>query len=62
MKIDNRKLKIALINNGMRQYQLAQKVGINESNLSKIMTGRLNPGKDLLKRICEVLGIKCQPV
>lgn len=57
MQIDTIKLKTLLFKEGLRQWQLAKEIGIHETNFSKIMTGRLEPGKDLVKKICRVLKI-----
>ena len=40
----------------MRQVDLAQKVGIHQSEISDIETGKRKPNIYLAKRIAEVLG------
>ncbi len=51
------KLKLARIQSGLRQWDLAQLVGISESRLSKIETGRSKPSDPLLSKIAEALGV-----
>lgn len=58
MKINILKLKTILFQRNLKQWQLAQMVGIHETNLSKIMIGRLEPSEKLMKKICKALRIK----
>jgi len=39
MRIDPAKLKALLVERKMKQWELAKRVDIHETNLSKIMTG-----------------------
>ena len=55
--IDNLKLKTLLISKGMKQWEFAKKIGINESTLSKIITGRLQPSPSLMQNICKTLKV-----
>ncbi len=42
---------------GLRQFDVARQVGISESKLSKIETGRVRPSEHELARLAEVLGV-----
>ena len=50
-------IKLARLRSGMRQWDLAKQIGISETQLSKIETGRVKPGRDLLVRIAAALGV-----
>ncbi len=43
---------------GMTQKQLSEKTGINQSNLSRIETGDINPSVATLNRIATAMGKK----
>lgn len=58
MKINVVKLKTTLFQKGIRQWQLAQAVGIHETNLSKIIVGRLEPSEELVSKICNALKVR----
>lgn len=45
------KLKLARIQSGMTQRELAGRLQISENHLSKLETGRVSPGDELLQRI-----------
>ena len=55
MKIDVAKIRTFLLRNNMYQYELAKKLSITESHLSKILRGREKPSKGLEERICGVI-------
>lgn len=48
-------LKIARLRTGLKQYQLAAKVGITPTQLCEIEAGRRQPSPELLKRIFQVI-------
>ena len=48
-------LKIARLRAGLKQYELAAKVGIAPTQLCEIETGRREVPPDLLDRILEVI-------
>ncbi len=48
-------LKIARLRAGLKQYELAAKVGISPTQLCEIETGRREVPPDLLDRILEVI-------
>lgn len=48
-------LKIARIRAGLKQYELAQLVGISQNRLSLIELDRRQPSPELLERIREAL-------
>ncbi|HAZ10811.1 MAG TPA: transcriptional regulator [Candidatus Omnitrophica bacterium] len=58
MQINNLALKTILFRKSIKQWQLAKMVGIHETNLSKIMIGRLEPSEKLVDKICKALKIK----
>jgi len=49
-------LKIARLRAGLKQYELAAKVGIAPTQLCEIETGRRELGPELLERILRVIG------
>lgn len=48
-------LKIARLRAGIKQYELAVKVGIAPTQLSEIETGRRQPSPELRKRILQTI-------
>jgi len=48
-------LKIARIRAGLRQYEVAARVGILANRLSEIEAGRRRPSPELLERILQVI-------
>lgn len=48
-------LKIARLRTGLKQYELAAKIGIASTQLCEIETGRREVPPDLLERILEVI-------
>ena len=48
-------LKFERLKLGMRQWELANKVGIDGSRLSLIESGRLLPTEDVKEAICRVI-------
>lgn len=42
---------------GLRQMDVAREIGVSESQLSKIETGRIEPSEEILARIAEALRI-----
>ena len=53
--MDGLKLKIMRIEAGLRQYQVAAKVGIPATKLCEIEAGRRQPSDDLLEHILQVI-------
>ena len=49
------KVKIARIRAGIRQYELAARLGITQSKLSEIETGRREASPELIARILEAI-------
>jgi len=49
-------IKLARIKSGIRQYDLAARLGISPSRLSEIESGRREPSQELVKRLCKILG------
>lgn len=53
--MDSLELKLKRIKRGLRQYQVAAKVGIAPCRLSEIEAGRRKPSPELLERILEII-------
>jgi transcriptional regulator with XRE-family HTH domain len=56
--MDPFELKLLRIRRGLRQYQVAAKVGIAPCRLSEIETGRREPSPELLERIIRAIEVK----
>lgn len=56
------RLRIARMRIGLKQYELAAKVGITSTVLSQIETGLKEPNPDLLQRIQAALEIQSEAV
>ena len=46
---------------GLSQYMLAKKVGISQSFVNEIESGRKSPSIDMFFKLCEVLEIRVFP-
>ena len=57
IEIDYPKIKEILARKRIKQWELAKKVGVCETHLSKVMVGRLKPSKELVNKICKALKI-----
>ena len=53
----NLALKFALLRLGVRQVELAKKLGISECVCSKMVNGWLEPNNDLKKNISKILNV-----
>jgi transcriptional regulator with XRE-family HTH domain len=51
------RIKLERLNRRLRQWDLAQKVGISESMLSKIETGRIVPTPSLCNALAAILNV-----
>ena len=51
-------IKVARMREGLRQIDVAREVGVSESQLSKIETGRVEPDEALLRKIAGALGVR----
>ena len=56
----NKKLKVALLESGMHQYEVAKRAGLSETDLSRLVTGRRPPTRDELCRLAAALGLRVQ--
>lgn len=56
------KIKIARLHSGLRQWDVARQVGVSESYVSKIETGRVKPDNQLLERIATVLKVPLRSI
>ena len=54
--INGLELKIARIRRGMTQEELGQKIGRDQTLISKIEKGQRNPSLETLKLLCQELG------
>jgi len=52
------RLKLARLELGLRQFDLAKRVGIGENLVSKIETGRTRPSRLIVERLAGILGLK----
>jgi transcriptional regulator with XRE-family HTH domain len=59
--VDGIEIKIARIRAGVRAYELAQHVGMSESTLSRIETGRRQPSAEEATRIADALSTAGSP-
>lgn len=48
-------IKITRLRSGLKQYELAAKLGINQARLSEIETGRREASPDLVGKILEII-------
>lgn len=53
----NINLKLALIQSGQTQFEIAHQVGISETRLSRLVRGRLPPSEEEAKRIARILRV-----
>lgn len=53
----NVRFKTLLWTRDMKQYELANKIKIPESYVSKIINGRMVPTEDQMNKIAEALGV-----
>jgi transcriptional regulator with XRE-family HTH domain len=51
------RFKRARLEKGLRQIDIARAAGIGEGYVSRIETGRVEPGPDLVRRIAQALNI-----
>ena len=51
------RFKLARLEKGLRQIDIARAAGIGEGYVSRIETGRVEPGPDLVRRIAQALHI-----
>jgi len=59
--MDGIELKILRIRAGIRAYELARRLGMSESALSRIETGRRQPSPELTERIAGALNTPGSP-
>lgn len=52
------KLRAKMVESGISQKKLAEKIGLSESTLSSRMTGATQFNADEIIQICEYVGIK----
>lgn len=54
------RLKLVRMQHGLRQWDLARLIGISESSLSKIETGRIRPSGIVLGKLAAALGVSSE--
>lgn len=52
---DGLEIKVKRIRAGLYQYQLAARLGINQTRLSEIECGRVRPSPELLEQILDAI-------
>jgi transcriptional regulator with XRE-family HTH domain len=55
-------LKLARLQAGLRQIDLAKAVDVSESQIAKWETGRLTPRQEMAERLAQVLGATTQQI
>ena len=60
MKISNEKLELAMANACMNYKELSEATEMTQESLSKIRTGRQNPGPATVGRIAKALNVKVE--
>ena len=55
-------LSEALKQSGMKQVDLAKKLGVNQSMISHYLSGRRIPALDTLSRLCSVLDLDANEI
>lgn len=53
----NSRLKLALLECGVPQYVIAQRMGVSETRLSRIIRGRAQATREERKSLSELLGV-----
>ena len=56
------RLKIIMIEKGIKQYQLAEKTGISRSNINLIANGKQDPSLENAMTIADALGVSIYDV
>ena len=51
------RIKLLRLKRGLYQWQVAQAIGVNESVLSKLETGRTKPSEEQLAKIATILEV-----
>ena len=51
------KLKVAIVQSGKHQYEVAREIGVNENGFSAFLCGRRSLPPEKLARLEEVLGL-----
>lgn len=47
---------------GLKQFQLAERIGVSAQTISKLETGRMNFSVELIRRICKCLNISTDTI
>jgi transcriptional regulator with XRE-family HTH domain len=61
LPVDGLELRISRLRAGLKLYELADRIGLSESALSRIETGRTQPSPELVVRITEELSVAGSP-
>ena len=54
------RIKLLRLKRGLYQWQVAQAIGVNESVLSKLETGRAKPSEEQLSKIATILEVSVE--
>ena len=58
----NMKLKVAVLQSGKSQCQVARQAGIADCYLSRVIHGWVSPGADVKHRIASALGLQVEEI
>ena len=58
IKVKSIDLKLARVKSGIRQYDLAARLGISPSRLSEIESGRRKPSEEIIERFFQIISKK----
>ena len=58
----SKKIVKAIKKSGMKQMDLAKKLGVNQSMISHYLSGRRMPALDTLSRLCSVLDLDANEI
>ena len=53
----NKQLKMAMIEKGIKNFDLARHLNVDPAKISKILNGWVNPADDLKEKIAGFLGV-----
>lgn len=58
----NKQLKILMIEKGVKNFDLAQKLGVDPARISRIVNGWCIPDEKFQKQIAQVLGVSIDEI
>jgi len=57
MKINGSVLRAEIFCQDLKQWQIAQRIGVPESRFSQIVRGRIEPSENIVEKISQALGV-----